>query len=62
MSYSEDVLNEVFEEVRELGIRIEFDLQLAKMKLQDKHKFKRSYEKWEYALYRVKGGPSQGKY
>tara|TARA_R110000803_G_scaffold157707_1_gene222006 strand:+ start:251 stop:439 length:189 start_codon:yes stop_codon:yes gene_type:complete len=62
MSYSEDKLNEVFEEVRELGIREEFDLQLKKMQFQEKHKFKRPYEKWEYALYRIKGGPSQGNY
>ena len=62
MSYSEDILNEVFEEVRELGVRMEFDLQLKKMKFQEKHKYKRPYEKWEYALYRVKGGLSQKEY
>lgn len=62
MSYSEDQLNEVFAEVRELGIQDEFYKQLDKMQSQDKHKYKRPYEKWEYALYRIKGGLPLEKY
>ena len=38
MSYAEDKLNDVFEEVQSLNIRDAFDLQLKKMQHQDKHK------------------------
>jgi hypothetical protein len=62
MSYTEDKLYEVFYEVKELGIKEEFDAQLEKMKLQTKHLHKPMHEMWEYALYRIKGGPSQDKY
>lgn len=62
MSYAEDKLNEVFEEVNTLGARKEFEEQLKKMQNQEKHKFKRPHEKWEYALYRIKGGKSQNDY
>tara|TARA_Y100000385_G_C12697694_1_gene469172 strand:+ start:179 stop:367 length:189 start_codon:yes stop_codon:yes gene_type:complete len=62
MSYAEDKLNEVFEEVKGLGVRKEFDAQLKKMSYQNKHKYKRVHEKWEYALYRIKGGMSRDDY
>ena len=62
MSYAEDKLHEVFEEVKGLGVRKEFDAQLKKMSYQDKHKDKRVHEKWEYALYRIKGGTPRDDY
>ena len=62
MSYSEDRLNDVFYEVREMKEQEAFDAQLLKMKEQDKHKYKRPHEMWEYALYRIKGGNSLENY
>ena len=62
MAHSEDVLVEVYHEVENSGLRIEFDNQLNKMLCQDKHKFKNVNERWEYALYRIKGGESLDKY
>jgi len=59
MSYTEDILYEIYEEVHACGLKEKFDAQLAKMKSQDKHKFKNISEQWEYALYRIKGGPSE---
>jgi hypothetical protein len=52
---SEDTINEIYYEVDRLGLKKEFDKQVKKMITQDKHKFKSSAEKWEYALYKVKG-------
>jgi len=59
MSYTEDVLHEIYEEVHSCGLKEKFDAQLAKMKNQDKHKFKNVRERWEYALHRIKGGASE---
>ena len=62
MAHSEDILHEVYEEVENKGMRLEFDNQLNKMLCQDKHRFKNVCEKWEYALYRIKGGKPLDKY
>ena len=62
MSYTEDVLHTIYNEVETLGIREEFDKQVEKMTNQEKHKHKTSCERWEYALYRIKGGESLKKY
>ncbi len=62
MAHSEDVLYEVYNEVENKGMREVFDKQLDKMKGQNKHKFKTVCEKWEYALYRIKGGKPLNKY
>lgn len=62
MCRTEDRLFEVFEIIEANGLRSKFDLQLKKMKGQDKHKYKSVAEKWEYALYRVQGGESREKY
>ena len=61
MSYTEDTMHEVYNEVESGGLRGEFDKQVSRMKGQDKHKFKTVCEKWEYALYRIKGGKSLDK-
>ena len=62
MGYYEDDLLEVYYEVENKGLKSEFNTQIDKMKSQDKHKYKSLKEKWEYALYRVKGGPPLEKY
>jgi hypothetical protein len=62
MSYSEDRLYEIFDEVNNLGVKDQFDAQLEKMKLQKKHLHKPMHDKWEYALYRIKGGPPKDEY
>ena len=62
MAHSEDILVEVYHEVEDSGMRVEFDNQLNKMLDQEKHKFKTICEKWEYALYRIKGGSPKDKY
>ena len=62
MAHSEDVLVEVYHEVENSGMRVEFDNQLNKMLRQDKHRFKNVGERWEYALYRIKGGKPLDKY
>lgn len=50
----EDFWYDITEEVKELKIRKEFDAQLEKMSSQDKHRYKDTREKWEYALQKVK--------
>ena len=62
MAYSEDFLVEIYHEVEDSGMRVEFDNQINKMLCQEKHKFKNISERWEYALYRIKGGPPKDKY
>ena len=62
MAHSEDILFEVYNEVEDSGMRIEFDDQINKMLCQDKHRFKSICERWEYALYRIKGGPPKDRY
>jgi hypothetical protein len=62
MGYYEDDLLEVYYEVENKGLKSEFNTQIDKMKFQDKHKYKSLKEKWEYALYRVKGGSPLEKY
>ena len=56
---TEDRLMEVYYEVEENGLREKFDKQVKKMQSQDKHRFKNIAERWEYALYRIKGGESK---
>lgn len=62
MAHSEDLLVEIYYEIENLGMRVEFDNQVNKMLCQEKHKFKNINERWEYALYRIKGGKSLDKY
>ncbi len=58
----EDTLYEVYYEVKKEGLSEKFDKQVKKMQTQDKHKYKTIAERWEYALYRIKGGMSKEKY
>tara|TARA_R110001592_G_C12986526_1_gene734661 strand:+ start:279 stop:464 length:186 start_codon:yes stop_codon:yes gene_type:complete len=59
---SEDRLYNVYYEVEKKGLKSLFDRQIENMKYQDKHRHKEIAEKWEYALYRIKGGESLEKY
>jgi histidyl-tRNA synthetase len=51
----EDSIMDIYNEVREKGLQIKFDKQLAKMSTQDKHAHKTANEKWDYALRRIQG-------
>tara|TARA_R100001460_G_C3441252_1_gene163507 strand:- start:151 stop:339 length:189 start_codon:yes stop_codon:yes gene_type:complete len=62
MGHYEDELVEIYNTVVADGIKKEFDNQLEKMARQDKHSHKSAKERWSYALYRIKGGPSLDKY
>ena len=41
-------------ELKKLGLQKQFDKQLQKMDTQDKHKYKDTRARWEYALNKVK--------
>jgi len=58
-SNQEETLINIHTEVTQSNLWPEFNAQLEKMSSQPKHKFKNAAEKWEYALYRVKGGSSE---
>jgi len=58
MGYYEDDLMYIYQIVEKEGLRPLFDKQLEKMAYQDKHRYKTSKERWDYALYRIKGGES----
>ena len=42
-----------FNEEIQKGLRKEFDAQLEKMSMQDKHRFKDTRDKWQYAYNKV---------
>ena len=50
----EDFWWDAHNELKELGLQRKFDKQLAKMRFQDKHKYKDTKQMWEYALAKVK--------
>ena len=54
MGQYEDLFYEIYEEVKNNNLNVEFNKQLSKMEFQDKHKYKSMKEKWEYALNRIK--------
>ena len=54
MGQYEDLFYEIYDEVNNNNLNVEFNKQLSKMEFQDKHKYKSVKEKWEYALYRIK--------
>ena len=49
MGHWEDVFWEVTRSINEKGLRKEFDAQLEKMSHQDKHRYKETRDKWQYA-------------
>ena len=58
-SQEEDTLYEVHTEVTKSGLWDEFNAQLKKMRSQNKHKYKTSSERWEYAFNKVKKNNGQ---
>ena len=53
MGHYEDLFYEITESVDRLGIRKEFDAQLEKMRYQDKHKYRETRDRWDYAYQKV---------
>jgi len=51
---TEDTMYEIYNEVKDKGLREKFDKQIKKMLTQSKHKWKTVCEKQEYALKRIK--------
>ena len=51
---TEDTMYEIYTEVTESKLWDKFNTQLKKMDKQEKHKWKSSVERWEYALKRIK--------
>ena len=50
----EDLMFEIFNKVKSKGIKKEFDKQLKRMRVQHKHKYKETAERWEYAYNKIK--------
>tara|TARA_R110000765_G_scaffold371146_1_gene461366 strand:+ start:167 stop:343 length:177 start_codon:yes stop_codon:yes gene_type:complete len=53
MGHYEDLWYEITESIQKNGLKKEFDAQLKKMSNQDKHKYKDSRARWEYAFTKV---------
>ena len=53
MGHYEDFWWETSAEIKKRGLQKEFEAQLEKMCTQDKHRFKESRTKWEYAYSKV---------
>ena len=53
MGHYEDFWYEMTESIDKLGLKKEFDAQLNKMRHQDKHRYKESRDRWQYAYNKV---------
>ena len=53
MGHYEDLFYEITESLNNLGLRQQFDDQLEKMRHQDKHRYKETRDKWDYAYNKV---------
>ena len=53
MGHWEDFWYETHQTLTELDLQKEFDKQLKKMRAQDKHKYRDTKSRWEYALTKV---------
>ena len=53
-SHTEDVMYEIHTAVTENKLWDAFNAQLKKMRAQNKHKYKTSSERWEYAFNKIK--------
>ena len=53
MGSYEDFWWETSQSIKELGLQKEFDAQLKKMSSQDKHRYKDTRSRWEYAYNKV---------
>ena len=52
MSY-EDFWWDISEDIKKRGLKKEFDAQLEKMNHQDKHQYKDTRSKWDYAYQKI---------
>jgi hypothetical protein len=55
MGHYEDSWMAIYNEVEVKGLRVQFDAQVKKMKMQSKHDHKEHLDFHQYALQRVKG-------
>ena len=62
MSQTEDSLFDIYNTIVKEKLLPEFNKQTKKMEKQNKHQYKSTLEKWEYALYRIRGGKSKNSY
>jgi len=62
MSQTEDSLFDIYNTIIKEKLLPEFNKQTKKMEKQNKHQYKSTLEKWEYALYRIRGGKSKNSY
>ncbi|MDC3257878.1 hypothetical protein OAU28_00850 [Flavobacteriales bacterium] len=62
MSQIEDSLFDIYKTIVKEKLLPEFNKQTKKMEKQNKHQYKSTLEKWEYALYRIRGGKSKNSY
>ena len=53
MGHWEDFWYDITEDINKKGLKKEFDAQLTKMGNQDKHKYKDSRGRWDYAYHKV---------
>ncbi len=53
MGHYEDLFYEITESINKKGLRKEFDAQLQKMSMQDKHRYKDTRDRWTYAHNKV---------
>jgi len=53
MGHQEDFWYEITESINNRGLKEEFDTQLKKMQFQDKHRYKNTRDKWDYAHLKV---------
>ena len=53
MGHYEDFWYEMTESINKLGLKKEFNAQLDKMRYQDKHRYKDSRGRWDYAYHKV---------
>jgi hypothetical protein len=53
MGHYEDVFYEIYDDIEIKGLKSQFNAQLEKMSLQEKHKSKSVREMWKYAHHKV---------
>ena len=53
MGHYEDFWYDIHDSIEKHGLKKEFDQQLNKMSTQDKHQYKDSRERWDYAHKKV---------
>ena len=62
MGHWEDIFWEITESINKKGLKKEFDAQLEKMSHQNKHRYKETRDKWQYAHDKVIKENSNGRH